>query len=270
MEPRMKSLPFVRWIPKSLLALVVMVTLSANAQDTEPSEQPAEPPVELEPVEDIPSTVQASLGVLLGFPVGRFGNNITNPGIGIGGHIGYRIPNSPLIVGLDLGYLIYGRESRRERFSLTIPDVTVDVITSNSILDANFLLRLQPRTGILRPYIDGLIGFHYLFTKTSIKNIPSNFSDDIASSTNFDDFAFAYGGGAGVMIHVYDGRKNRTKYNKGIRTVSIDLRLRYMDGARADYLKRGAVTRNSGNVSLNVTSSETNLVTAFIGAAVEF
>lgn len=261
---------FVRWILHSLLVMVTTTTLHAIAQDPEPAEQPAEQPVVTEPIEDMPSSVQAGLGVLLGFPVGHFGNNITNPGIGIGGYVGYRVPNSPLIVGLDVGYLIYGRESRRERFSLTIPDVTVDVITDNNIVDANFLVRLQPRSGILRPYVDGLIGFHYLFTKTSIKNIPSAYSDDIASSTNFDDFAFTYGGGAGVMIHVYDGRKNRTKYNRGIRTVSIDLRLRYMDGSRADYLKHGAVTRDSGNVSLNITSSETNLVTAFIGAAIEF
>lgn len=255
-----------RRIKTGFLALLVFGAFKACAQDEEPLPEtlPDEPAI------DIPASVQAGIGFIVGFPVGQFGDNITNPGVGIGGQIGYRVPNSPLILGLDLAYIIYGRESRRERFSLTIPDVTVQVITENSIFDGNFFLRLQPRNGIVRPYIDGLFGFHYLFTRTKIRDVPEPHGDDVASSTNFDDFVFTYGGGVGIMVQVYDGKKNRTKYNRSPRTVSIDLRLRYMDGALGDYLKHGAVIRSGGNVSLNVTSSETNLVTAYIGASVDF
>jgi hypothetical protein len=240
--------------------MVYFLVLSAQAQEDTPAA----------PGEDVPASIQGGLGLLIGFPVGQFGDNVTNPGIGIGGHIGYRFPKSLAILGLDVGYLIYGRERRRERFSTTIPDVTVDVITDNNILLTNLFLRLQPREGVFRPYIDGLIGFHYLFTETSIRDIPEPFGDEIASSINFDDVAFTYGGAAGFMIEVYDGREKRTRYSRGIRTASLDFRIRYLDGAHAEYLKRGDVVRQDGQVRYNITSSETNLVTAFIGVAIEF
>lgn len=220
--------------------------------------------------QDIPASIQAGLGVIGGFPVGQFGDNVENPGIGISGHLGYRFPQSPVIFGLDMAYLIYGRESRNERFSTTIPDVSVNVVTDNNILMTNFFLRLQPREGPFRPYIDGLFGFHYLFTKTSIRDIPEPFGDEIASSINFSDVAFTYGGSVGFMLEVYDGRAARSRTNRGIRTVSIDIRMRYRDGAEALYLKRGDILRTSGQTALNLTRSETNIVVVFIGAAVEF
>jgi hypothetical protein len=244
-----------------VFALFMLVyTLPSRAQEPEVAPEPR----------DIPAKIQAGLGLIIGFPVGDFGEQITNPGVGLGGHFGYRIKESPVIIGLDIGYIIYGRESRRERFSLTIPDVTVNVITENNILTTDFLVRLQPREGVFRPYIDGLIGFSYLFTKTSIRDVPEPFGDDVASSVNFDDFAFNYGGGGGFMVRVYDGRAKRTEFNRGMRSVSIDFRIRYLNGSKADYLKRGGVIRQGGNVSLNITRSKTSLVSAFIGAAVEF
>ena len=219
--------------------------------------------------QDMPASLQAGLGLLGGFPSGGFGNNITNPGIGISGHIGYRFPQSPVILGLDMSYMIYGHESRNERFSTTIPDVSVRVVTDNNILMTNLFLRLQPREGPFRPYIDGLFGFHYLFTKTSIRDIPDPFSDDIASSINFSDVAFTYGGSVGFMIEVYDGRSERTQFNRSVRTVSIDFRLRYLDGAEASYLNRGDVLRQSGQTALNISRSDTNIITVFVGASVE-
>lgn len=237
----------------SYILLICMMTTPIHAQD-----------------QDIPASIQAGLGLIGGFPTGGFGDNITNPGIGISGHIGYRFPQSPVIFGLDMAYLIYGRESRNERFSTTIPDVTVNVVTENTILMTNLFLRLQPREGPVRPYIDGLFGFHYLFTRTSIQDIPTLFSDDVASSINFSDVAFTYGGSAGFMIEVYNGRSARSQTNRGVRTVSIDFRLRYMDGAEASYLKRGDLLRQGGQTALNITRSQTNIVTAFFGAAVEF
>lgn len=60
---------------------------------------------------------EASIGLLLGFPQGEFRDHVPNLGIGISGMAGIRIPNSPVFVGADLGFLIYGHEQRREMFS---------------------------------------------------------------------------------------------------------------------------------------------------------
>ena len=241
------------------LAPIVFVTVLMETSQAQEIEEPAPP-----------ATFQGGVGFLVGFPTGEFGDNVTNPGGGISGHVGYRIPDSPTIIGLDVGFLIYGHERRTEPFSLTIPDVTVDVVTDNSIFLANFFVRFQPREGVMRPYIEGLIGFSYLFTETSIKDIPALYKDDIASSINFDDVAFTYGGGGGVMIRVYDGREKRKERSRAVQSVSVDFRIRYLDGSQASYLKKGDITRQIGQISYNSTRSRTNIVTAFIGAAIEF
>ena len=113
-----------------LTVLVVLArTAPANAQDAE--------------IVDVPPVVITGFGILGGFPTGEFGENIKNPGIGISGYVGYMIPRTPAVIGLDLGYLIYGHERRTEQFSLTIPDVLVGVVTENNIFSMNAFLRLQ-------------------------------------------------------------------------------------------------------------------------------
>jgi len=220
--------------------------------------------------QDVPSKVQAGAGFVVGVPSGEFGNYVTNPGVGITGHLGYRIPNTPAIVGVSVGYIIYGRETRREPFSLTVPDVTVHVITENNILPVNLFLRFQPREGRLRPYVEGLTGFHYLFTETTIEDIPFSAENDIASSTNFGDFSFTYGGSVGVMLQVYDGTEKRRTQEGTVKSVSLDFRFRYLNGGDASYLEKGAITRNDGQITLDTTRSRTNMATIYIGGAVEF
>ena len=218
---------------------------------------------------DGPTKFQGGIGLVVGVPTGEFGENVTEPGGGITGYGGYRIPGSPAIIGLSIGYMIYGRESRRERFSLTIPDVTVRVVTENNIVMSNMFLRLQPREGVMRPYVEGLLGFHYLFTKTTIKDIPTLHENDIASSVNFDDLAFTYGGSAGFMIRLYDGTEKRQTQPGGVKSISLDFRIRYLNGSNASYLKRGDLVRGSGTVTLNTTRSRTSITTIFLGVAVD-
>ena len=221
--------------------------------------------------QDEPSRVQAGAGLVVGVPSGEFGNYVTNPGGGITGHLGYRIPNTLAIIGVNVGYIIYGRETRREPFSLTAPDVKVRVITENNILPVNLFLRFQPREGRLRPYVEGLTGFHYLFTETTIEDIPTSTENGfIASSTNFGDFSFTYGGSVGVMLQVFDGNEKRRTQGGAVKSVSLDFRFRYLNGGNTSYLERGAITRSAGQVTLNTTRSRTNIATIYIGGAVEF
>ena len=220
---------------------------------------------------DVPPVVITGIGILGGFPTGEFGDNVRNPGIGLSGYVGYVIPKTPAVVGLDLGYLIYGHERRTEQFSLTIPDVLVGVVTENNIFSMNAFLRLMTgTTSPLRFYVEGVVGFHYLFTSTTIEDLPRFSGEDIASSTNLDDFAFTKGVGGGVLIEVWGAGEDRTAQNRTVRSVSLDVRMRYHDGSEADYLKRGDIVRRSGTAELNITKSTTDLITAHLGIAVDF
>lgn len=206
---------------------------------------------------------------LLGFPQGEFKDNVDRIGYGVSGEFLYSFDPTPVKIGASLGFLIYGRETREEPFSTTIPDVTVDVTTSNNVLLGHFLIRLQPRVGAIRPYLDGLVGFNYLFTQTKIESQEGQ-EQDIATSTNFDDFAFSYGGGGGIMIKVYDGTKKRKPSKGGLAAVLVDARVRYLKGSKAEYLKEGSIGREDTEVTYDVIKSNTDLLTVQIGAIFEF
>ncbi len=209
--------------------------------------------------------MQAGLNITLGMPQTEFKNNVDNAGIGLTGHFGYNFPNTPFILGANLGFLIYGSESRKEPFSTTIPDVTVDVTTTNSIVNGHILLRVQPQQGKFRPYLDGLIGFNYLFTSTEIQS-EWDFDDDVATSTNQDDFTSSLGGGAGIMYRVHEGVNASDEPYE----VFIDFGVRYLNGGNAKYLKEGSITREDGKVHYYLNESTTDLVTYRLGVSVNF
>lgn len=208
---------------------------------------------------------QGGVGLMLGLPQGEFGDNV-DAGGGIKGHFGVHMGDMPLMFGAELGYLIYGSETRTVPFSLTIPDVMVDVETNNNIFLGHLLLRLQSPQGKIRPYADGLLGFNYLFTKTSVKDRDDHDEDDdIASSTNFDDTAFSYGLGGGLMYQVYASENVNGSSSK----IFVDIGARYLIGSKAEYLEEGAIDRNdNGTIKIHPTSSKTDLFTIYLGVTI--
>jgi hypothetical protein len=208
---------------------------------------------------------EAGLNFTLGFPQGEFKDNVKRTGFGVNGQFLFLTPTvqNPFSIGIDLGFINYGSESRTEPFSTTIPDVVVDVDRSNNIVNFHVLFQLVMPTGIIRPYAEGLFGGSYIFTETSIK---SRGVDEVASSTNFDDFAWNYGAGGGFLIQVFSSDDPVDK----VGSVFINLNARYLFGSEAEYLKEGSVVIDNGKVTYNTSKSKTDLLTANIGAVVYF
>ena len=204
--------------------------------------------------------VDAGAYFTIALPQGEFEEKVENNGFGLTGQVLFSMPAAPVAFGISLGGVIYGSETREEPFSTTIPDVTVDVETNNYILTGHSVLRLQLPTGPFRPYVDGVIGFHYLFTRTSIKSE----EQDVASDTNFDDGVFSYGGGGGVMFEVYAGGAAKPL------NVYVDVGARYLKGGKAQYLQEGSIRREDGRVLYDIDESETDLLAIYIGATVSF
>ena len=104
------------------------------------------------------------------------------------------------------GHLPLGMAAKRGDVPLSgIPDLTVPVETSNGI----FLLHGRVRAarsaggGPGATLVDGLVGFNYLITTTSVHadtscSGSSCDSDDTDSITNLDDLVLSAGGGGGV------------------------------------------------------------------------
>lgn len=209
---------------------------------------------------------QASVNFLLGYPQSGFRDNVDRTFYGASGDFFFRLPRSPFSVGITLEYLNYGSETRTGPLGIDFPEVWVDVTTRNSILSSAAVLRLSPREGPFRPYVEGVIGFNYLFT-SSIVSDDDDWSDDIASTTNFDDWAFAYGAGAGGVIRVLDvrGREGGSVFS-----LHLDLGLRYIKGGAAEYLKEGSLLRDRGRIIYSPLASKTDLIKTHIGIAFLF
>lgn len=209
---------------------------------------------------------QGNLNFIVGIPQGEFSDQLDQVGYGGNLFAGIGIAGTPVVVGLDLGYLIYGYERRQEPFSSTIPDVTVDVATSNNIALGHFVLRLRAPRGVVQPYVDGLFGGKYLFTETRIENERWD-GESIAVSTNFDDWALSYGVGGGLNIRLFHGQ-----IGNELRTGSIHLNLglRYLVGSEAEYLKEGSIRRENGEVTYDIERSRTDLLIPQFGATISF
>jgi hypothetical protein len=205
------------------------------------------------------------LNITLGFPMGEFKNEIDRLGFGLSGHFLFLAPtvNRPFGIGLNVGYLNYGQETRRELFSSTIPDVTVDVERSNNLVNFHALFQLGFGSGSVRPFIEGLFGGSYIFTETTIR---SRGSEEVASSNNFDDFAWSYGGGGGMLIQLSSGEEE----GSDVGAFFLDLKVRYLFGSEAEYLKEGSVVVSPGKVDYKVSKSKTDLLTVHAGVVAYF
>ena len=206
-------------------------------------------------------------GISIGIaaPQGEFRDNVDRNGFSFSGSALIRPGLVPVKFGIELGYINYGSENRRESFSYTIPDVTVRVERTNNIFLGHLLVRLQKDAGIISPYLDGLVGFNYLWTETKIRDV-YNF-EEITSSKNLDDLAFSYGVGGGFMFNVYEARTVVADIAK----IYIDLKVRYLYGGKAEYLKEGAVRIDEyDNVIYDISKSTTDLMLYQIGVVFSF
>jgi len=203
---------------------------------------------------------QGGLDFQVGFPTGDYKDQIDQTGFGISGDILWSPHGAPFGLGFSANWMQVGSETRKEPFSTTIPDVTVDVETENALAQFLFVLRAQPKFGDIRPYADGLIGWNYLYTQTRIRNASNG--EEVASSTNFDDNAFAFGFGGGILGRVYSGTQGGSGRPL---LVFIDLGFRYVIGGEADYLKEGSIRRENGLVRFDVTRSKTNVAVVRVG-----
>ena len=203
------------------------------------------------------------LNFTLGFPMNEFKQNVKRTGFG--GSLQFLLwnptPELPYTFGLNLGYINYGSESRTEPFSYSIPDVSVDVSRTNNIINFHLLSQVILPYGNFRPYMEFLLGGSYIFTMTQIDSYGS---EESTSTTNFDDWAWSYGAGAGFLIKL----TSDSIKTENLGAIFLDFKVRYLYGTEAQYLKEGSVTIRNGTAYYDVSKSKTDLLTAQLGVVV--
>lgn len=215
--------------------------------------------------------LNAGINLQVVLPQNEFDESINTTGLGINLNGLYKFPQSPFGLGLDFNFINFGQDSRDEPLSSTIPDLTVRVKNEYNLVQGLLAAKIQPQDGVLRPYAEGLAGFNYFYTQTSIENRRNQGDEPIATDTNFDDWGFAWGGGGGVMIRVFDrrGSVNLTSDNP-LAAGYINLGVRYLNGSEAEYLKEGSIRRSNGNVTYDTLKSRTDMLIIQFGFVMEF
>ena len=191
-------------------------------------------------------------------PQGEFGDRVDQ---GIGGNLHYIHAldrDGILAVRLDAEAITYGYERQRVILSPTVGGrILADLVTTNNIAFLGVGPQIGAPNGRLRPYAHGFAGVSYLFTTSSLEGSASG--EPFASTTNFDDVTFAYGGGAGLYIPL----------RRGVAPISLDLGATYRNAGQAEYLREGDITDNpDGTVTLRPVRSDTDMLTFHVGVTV--
>jgi hypothetical protein len=196
-------------------------------------------------------------GAFVAQPVGEFKNYVNN-GFGGGGHLLLRVdPQGFLALRADVGYLIYGHETKR----VSLPSagrVELDVTTSNNILTYSIGPQLMVATGPIRPYVNAMAGGAYFFTESSVGG--SDNSDTFASTRNFGDNVPSYGYGGGVFVPLAVRNTH----------IGLDVGARFIRNGHTRYLREGGITDiPGGGYTVSPIESETNLVVYHIGISAQ-
>ncbi len=197
------------------------------------------------------------INLQLGVPQGEF-KNFVGTGAGLGGNITFMVDRGHHF-GLRIwgSWIEYGRSTERVPLSPSLPGLDVDLTTANDIWSFGVGPELHLGSGPLRTYLHAAIGTSDFSTSTSVEG--SNNSSPFASSTNFNDWTFAYYGGGGFM-YLVSNKEN---------PVYIDAGVRYQVHGETRYLQEGSIQSNgSGGVIIRPVQSRTDLLVIHLGVQV--
>lgn len=186
---------------------------------------------------------------------GELADNIEDDGFGLDGWVGFQVPGAPLIAGFDLGFIHFGDTRVDGRGEID------EIRTDNNVINLNVMLRLQPRHGPIRPYVEGFMGLNHFVTSTTI--VYEDFDDDLIDfDRDFDDTTYAAGIGAGlslVLSHWVDDDGDRSAF-------SLDIGARYVRGSEAEYVIPDSVVLDPfGDLEFTVAESETDYIDVRFG-----
>lgn len=212
-------------------------------------------------------------GFSLGLPLGEFADQIDRLAYGGSIFAGAGLPNRPVVLGLELGVFNYGSDSTPELLTGGPAPEVDDVRTTNNIFVGHLVLRVQARSGQIRPYLDGLVGVKYFTTDTTFTSDPALFNDPggksvIDSNNHLEDTVLSYGVGAGVDVRLIEWGGGQGDVGGGALGLSVGAR--YLRGSEARYLKSGSVRVVNNEISLDILRTRTDLLIFQVGIGVSF
>ncbi|NJO02291.1 MAG: hypothetical protein HC880_11915 [Bacteroidia bacterium] len=160
---------------------------------------------------------QFNLSGQVAIPLDDFSDN--TDAIGGGGRASLLFPVAPrvpIFLGVEFSYLNYGANSQRVNEDIEIVAVgqVIDRIpinlriqTNNNMVNGFTVIRVKAPLPIVQPYLDGLVGFNYLYTRTRVleegnqRYLTDPEENNVVNArTQLSSFVFSYGGGWGYYV----------------------------------------------------------------------
>jgi hypothetical protein len=217
---------------------------------------------------------QATAALSISTPRGEFDDN-TDTGFGFTGTYVRSITSNRVVgVGLSGSFLSYGSTSRRAPLSNTIPDITVEVETSNNTAFVLGVFEVRV-PGSIQPYLQATGGGGFFYTTTSLEDTRTD--EVILSDTNQSDGTWVWGGGGGLRFRVWESTPDPQQAARGDESRArarayIDVGARYLKGNEVEYLKEGSLVTDDGEFDIDprLARSEIEVVQYQIGVTVTF
>ncbi len=211
---------------------------------------------------------QLSLYAIYASPRDNFANQLNTDAGGLGLNGLWRVDESPLKLGFDINWILYGIDRDRRPLSTTLPEFEVVIERYNNMLPMHFLALIELPKGAIRPYAEGFAGFRFIWTNASIQgnqvvNVPGNPQSFSTSNLAFDaNWSYGFGGGFKILL------SDKTDFD-----LTLQLGARYMYGTTARYLTANDVKIDYANptrpvVNYNYRNSTMNMF--LIQAGVNF
>jgi hypothetical protein len=189
--------------------------------------------------------------LVLGAPRGALAEEADVAG-GLAGHALFGTRSRALALRVDGSWLLYGSETVRVPVARTAGRIVREVTTDNWVAQLGLGPQLVLPVGGVRPYVHAFVGASYLST-TSQRRDPDGFVS--AASTNFDDTAFSYGGGGGLLVPL-----------RG-RGLSLDLGVRYVRTGSVRFLGEGDLGPDAASVRAPPHRGRANVLEFRVGLA---
>ncbi|CAN5170402.1 hypothetical protein BH18GEM1_BH18GEM1_08600 [soil metagenome] len=221
---------------------------------------------------------QATAALAITDPRGELDDN-TDTGFGFTGSYLYAFGRSRTVaIGVTGAFQSYGRTGRRAAISSTIPDITVDIETSNNTTFLQGAMQLKAPTGVVQPYLQGTAGYGWFFTTTALEDPLTDRT--VLTDTNQSDGTWIWGGGGGLLVRVYEAERGATlsayervggEERDPVRAY-VDAGARWLAGEEVEYLKEGTLVTDQGEFDIDprLARSDIELVQYQIGLTVEF
>jgi len=189
----------------------------------------------------------------MALPQEQFGENINSPGGGLNVFALYRFDDIPFGLGLDFSFMDFGTLSHTLPRNSTENDLSLNIQNSFRTNQAMAITRIHQRSGILQAYVEGLAGFNFFFSETTVTGRGQNSSNTETTQSEFKNIAFSWGGGAGMLIRLHENRNHGTWIQRrdNLRASFLSIGFRYLHGSEAEYIQDGAFHSNTQNGILN-------------------